>query len=72
MYRKIKKTDKLPHLPKGLLPFFISKIEENILIFALSKDKNYTIVWDGEGKYPNHIYFCDKYYNDEWNFLRPS
>ena len=45
-YRKIKKSDKLPELPKDWKPLFLVKEDDWDYIFAIGKEKNYTIRWD--------------------------
>jgi len=54
-YRKIKKNDKLPELPKGIKPIYILKDEIYTYIFGEMNGKRYTFTWDRLSKYPNNI-----------------
>ena len=57
-YRKIRKTDKLPILPKGIIAKFLlqeSKITK--LIFAENKSgEKFTFRWDEVSEFPNDVY----------------
>jgi hypothetical protein len=54
-YRKIRKTDKLPELPKGVIPIYILIEKNYTYIFGSSTEKNYTFTWDKVSKFPNEI-----------------
>jgi hypothetical protein len=69
-YRKLLYSGKEHKLPKGLYPFLYMKEKETIYIFAVDKDKNYTIIWDGISKFPNEIQWILKAKNDEYEILR--
>ena len=54
-YRKIKKTDKLPELPKGVIPVYILKERGVTYIFGEGNEKKYTFTWDNVSKFPNIV-----------------
>jgi len=59
-YRRIRKTDKLPSIPKHIKVIYIL-IEKNwTYIFGESKYRRYTFTWDKVSKNPNEIQSVDK------------
>jgi hypothetical protein len=63
-YRKIKKSDNLPELPKSWKPMFILKENDCDYIFAIGKKENYTVEWDRVSRYPDKIWEKTKDKND--------
>ena len=59
-YRKVKKTDKFPDLPKGIKPVYILKENFYTYIFAAGKEKNYTFTWNRVDEYYQEIQECPR------------
>ena len=71
-YRRFLTSDKSPKLPRGFYPLFYLKEKKRVYIFAIDKEKNYTISWDGVSEYPNEIQWQLKDKNDEYEVFRTS
>jgi hypothetical protein len=59
-YRKIRKTDKLPNLPRGSKAIYYLKEDARILIWVESNTKRYTIEWDGISTNPTWVHWAEK------------
>lgn len=55
-YRKIKKGDKFPELPKGLIAQYILRRKNRTFVFAYDQEKNYTFIWDRVSASYNYIH----------------
>ena len=69
-YRRFLYSDKKPKLPNGVYPLYFLQEKKMIYIFAIDKEKNYTIIWDGFSEYPNNFYWVLKDKNDKHEFFR--
>ena len=54
-YRKVKKSDALPELGKGIKADYILEDKNYTYILATGNKKKYTMVWDKVSKFPNII-----------------
>ena len=70
-YQRFSKQS-VPELPKTMCPLFYSENKKSgtIYIFAIDKQKNYTITWDGYSKFPNVIQSHEKKEDDLYEIQR--